>query len=41
VIYYRVDGRPSSQEELVVLRLLADRMEPRRRVAHSLREDTG
>jgi toxin ParE1/3/4 len=23
VIYYRVDGRPSSQEELVVLRLLA------------------
>jgi toxin ParE1/3/4 len=41
VIYYRVDGRSGNQQELVVLRLLADRMEPRRRVARSLREENG
>jgi toxin ParE1/3/4 len=39
VLYYRVDASADGMSELVVLRLLGDRMEPRRRVALALREN--
>lgn len=41
VLYYRVDRSSDGDTELVVLRLLGDRMEPKRRVAKALREDKG
>jgi toxin ParE1/3/4 len=40
VIYYRIGRHDRRANELVVLRILADRMEPRRRVAFALRSDT-
>jgi toxin ParE1/3/4 len=39
VLYYRVDASGDGMSELVVLRILGDRMEPRRRVALALRDD--
>ena len=39
VLYYRVDESGDGMSELVVLRILGDRMEPRRRVALALRDD--
>jgi toxin ParE1/3/4 len=39
VIYYRITRSSGNSPELVVLRILGDRMEPRRRVASALRAD--
>ena len=39
VLYYRTDKSSDGTSELVILRLLGDRMEPRRRVALALRDD--
>jgi toxin ParE1/3/4 len=41
ILYYRLQDQDSdvSEEELVVFRVLSDRMEPRRRVASALKAD--